>query len=95
LIEFHPSVKKGKYFNVADGIISHLTNECGRNVHDNKLVTATAGSFEKTTYNKDSDRKQVADLESSPSYWSDYCNSSEDIPTSQKVGDTSPEFSEP
>jgi hypothetical protein len=87
--QFPPSVKEGKYFNVTEGIISHLTKECGGNVHDRKLVATTAGSFEKTTYNKDSDRKQVADLESRPSSWSDYCNSSKDIPASQKVEDAS------
>jgi hypothetical protein len=83
--QFSPSVKKGEYFNVAEGIISHLTKECGGNVHDNKLVAATADSFEKTTYNKDSDRKQVADLESTPSYWSDYCNNSEDVPRTRNT----------
>jgi hypothetical protein len=50
--QFPPSVKKGKYFDVAEGIISHLTKECGGNVHDSKLVATTAGSFEKTTYKK-------------------------------------------
>jgi hypothetical protein len=36
-------------FDVPDGIIAHLTRECGRKVHGHKAVEATSGSFEKRT----------------------------------------------
>jgi hypothetical protein len=45
--QFPPSVKKGKYFDVPDGVIAHLTRECGGNVHDRDVVDVTSGSFEK------------------------------------------------
>jgi hypothetical protein len=35
---------------VPDGIIAHLTRECGGNVHDRHVVEVTSGSFEKETY---------------------------------------------
>jgi hypothetical protein len=53
---FPPLVKKGKaedYFGneveieVPNGIIAHLTMECGGNVHDRHVVDVTSGSFEK------------------------------------------------
>jgi hypothetical protein len=34
---------------VPDGIIAHLTRECGGNVHDHDVVEVTCGSFEKET----------------------------------------------
>jgi hypothetical protein len=48
-------VKKGKVtdgrnemeIDVPDGIIAHLTKECGGNVHDSHVVDVTSGSFEK------------------------------------------------
>jgi hypothetical protein len=37
--QFPPSVKKGtRGFDVPDGIIAHLTRECGGNAHDDKVV---------------------------------------------------------
>jgi hypothetical protein len=44
--QFPPSVKKGTWFDVPDGIIAHLTKECGGNVHGH-LVDITSGSFKK------------------------------------------------
>jgi hypothetical protein len=52
---FRPSVKKGdgwrpgKEFDVPDGIIAHLTRECGGNLHDCHVVHGTSGSLEKET----------------------------------------------
>jgi hypothetical protein len=46
---FPPSVKKGRQFDVPDGIIAHLTRECGGNVHDRHVVDVTCGSFEQET----------------------------------------------
>jgi hypothetical protein len=45
---FPPLVKKRK-FDIPDGIIAHLTRECGGNVHDRNIVAVTCGSFEKET----------------------------------------------
>jgi hypothetical protein len=36
--------------NVPDGIITHLTRECGGNVHNRNVVDVTCGSFEKETH---------------------------------------------
>jgi predicted RNase H-like nuclease (RuvC/YqgF family) len=59
--QFPPSVKKvtvtGVIYpekrkveiDVPDGIIAHLTRECGGNVHDRHVVDVTCGSFEKET----------------------------------------------
>jgi hypothetical protein len=60
-----PSVKKGGQFDVPDGIIAHLTRECGGNVHDRHAVDITCGSFEKETYGASDNRaaKNAADLE--------------------------------
>jgi hypothetical protein len=57
---FPPSVKKGKLrhsdgsetgeiCDIPDGIIVHLTKECGGNVHDHHVVEVTCGSFENGT----------------------------------------------
>jgi hypothetical protein len=58
--QFPPSVKKGKLhddkgkeiddmYDIPDGIIAHLTRECGGNVHDRHVVEVTSGSLEKET----------------------------------------------
>jgi hypothetical protein len=59
LKQFPPSVKKGKLrysttnketdttYDIPDGIIAHLTRECGGNVHFRRVVNVTCGSFEK------------------------------------------------
>jgi hypothetical protein len=44
--QFPTSVKKGADFDIPDGIIAHLTRECGGNVHDHHIVEVTSGSFE-------------------------------------------------
>jgi predicted nucleic acid-binding Zn-ribbon protein len=46
---FVPFVKQGGQFGVPNGIIAHLTRECGGNVHDYDVVEVTSGSFEKVT----------------------------------------------
>jgi hypothetical protein len=43
-------MKKGSQFYVPNGIIAHLTRECGGNVHNGRIVDVTCGSFEKETY---------------------------------------------
>jgi hypothetical protein len=56
-----PSVKKWKLrltsgtestrmYGIPDGIIAHLTRECGGNLHDANVVEVTCGSFEKEIY---------------------------------------------
>jgi hypothetical protein len=49
-----PLVNKGRTglcgeYGVPCGIITYLTRECGRNVHDCQVVEVTSGSFEKET----------------------------------------------
>jgi hypothetical protein len=77
--QFPPSVKKGKYFDVPDGIIAHLTRECGGNVHDGDVVDVTCGSFEKETHGEMYAAKNAADLETDSQFCSAYCMN-EDIP---------------
>jgi hypothetical protein len=51
--QFPPLVNKGKIqiqreeIVIPDGIIAHLTRECGGNVHDHHIIDITSGSFEK------------------------------------------------
>jgi hypothetical protein len=100
--QFPLSLKKGKLrysdddetdemYDIPDGIIAHLTRECGGNVHDRNVVDVTSGSFEKETiranwhsgvFDNDPDyaAKNVADLESDSYFGSAYRNSSKDIP---------------
>jgi hypothetical protein len=100
--QFHPSVKKGKLrcddpdetdeiCDVPDGIIAHLTRECGGNVHDRHVVEVTSGSFENETeganpcsgaYNNRNDcaANKVADLETGLCFCSAYRKRREDIP---------------
>jgi hypothetical protein len=47
--QFLPSVKKGKHFDLPDGIIGHLTKICRWNAFDRTIVPVTTRSFEKTT----------------------------------------------
>jgi hypothetical protein len=86
-----PSVKKVGDLNVPDGIIAHLTRECGGNVHDHHVVDITSGSFEKETcganphsgaYNNNANcpAKNTADLETGSGFFSAFRNNSEDIP---------------
>jgi hypothetical protein len=84
-------VKKGKDFDVPDGIIAHLTRVCGGNVHGRHVVNVTCGSFEKETYranprsgacNNDPKwaRKSAADLETDSAFFSAYCWKTANIP---------------
>jgi hypothetical protein len=98
--QFPPSMKKGKVksiwtneeveFDVPDGIIAHLTRECGGNVHDRHVVDVTSGSFEKENiganphsgaYNNDPycAAKNAADLETDSIFGSAYRYREEDI----------------
>jgi hypothetical protein len=76
---------------IPDGIITHLTRECGGNVHDRDAINVTSGSFENETYganphsggfhsHPDYAAKEAADLEAFSCFWSAYRNSSEEIP---------------
>jgi hypothetical protein len=48
--QFPPLAKRGKHFDVPDGIIAHLTRERGGNVHDHHIVEVTSESFERGTH---------------------------------------------
>jgi archaellum component FlaC len=89
--QFPPSVKKGKYFDLPNGITAHLTRECGGNVHDRHVVDVTCGSLEKETCGAnphsgafdnrpDCAAKNAADLESHSQFFSAYRYKKEDIP---------------
>jgi hypothetical protein len=76
---------------VPDGIIAHLTRECGGNVHNRNLVDVTSGSFEKETQganphsgaydnNPKWAAKNTADLETDSCFISAYRWKEEDIP---------------
>jgi hypothetical protein len=47
--QFPPSIKKVNGLGAPDGIIAHLTSECGGNVHEHHVVDVTSGSFERET----------------------------------------------
>jgi hypothetical protein len=98
--QFRPSMKKGKgkdwqgkemEIDVPDGIIAHLTRECGGNVHDRHVVDVTSGSFEKETqganphsgaYQNRDDyaAKNAADLGNDSHFYSAFRDKEEDIP---------------
>jgi hypothetical protein len=90
--QFPPSLKEGAGgHNVPDGVIAHLTRECGGNVHDCRVVDVTSGSFEKETqganphsgaYNNDPRcaAKNVADFETDSCFLSAFRRKKEDIP---------------
>jgi hypothetical protein len=71
-------VRKEKEFNVPDGIIAHLTSECGGNVHDRHVVKVM---FEKETEgdHRRSGAKNAADLEVGSSFSSAFRKVREDI----------------
>jgi hypothetical protein len=68
--QFPPLIKKGGgrtvlrglEIDMPDGIIAHLTRECGGNVHDCRVVNVTAGSFEKRTIGLDPRSGEFKDL---------------------------------
>jgi hypothetical protein len=78
--EFPPSVKEGRSFDVPDGIITHVTRECGGNVHERHLVDVTSGSLEKETKGPFYGAKNAADLETDSLFGSAFRDDSEDIP---------------
>jgi hypothetical protein len=100
--QFPPLVKKGKLrdvdgdetdemYDIPDGIIAHLTRECGGNVHDGHVVDVTCGSFEKEIeganphsgafYNNPYyAAKNAADLETDSRFISACRTKEEDIP---------------
>jgi hypothetical protein len=99
--QFPPSVKKRKAksiwtneeveIDVPDGIIAHLTRECGGNVHDHNVIKVTSGSFEKVTIganpysgafnnNPSYAAKNAADLETNSCFHSAFRTKKEDIP---------------
>jgi hypothetical protein len=59
---FASSMKKGEEFDVPDGIVANLTRACRREVRDRKVLTVTAGLFEKTPDKMKDDPEQIADL---------------------------------
>jgi hypothetical protein len=91
---FTPFVKKGKRIDVPDGIIAHLTRECGGNVHDRHVVDVTCGSFEKETHGANphsgafcndpwNAAKNVADVESNSRFLSAHRKKEGDIPSTR------------
>jgi hypothetical protein len=83
-------VKKGGQFDVPDGIIAHVTRECGGNVHDRHVVDVTCGSFEKATVGANPHSgvwnnnpvyaaKNAIDLETGPWFRSAYRHINEQI----------------
>jgi hypothetical protein len=99
--QFPPLVKKRKLryddgsqtdeiYDIPDGIIAHLTRECGENVHDRHIVDVTSGSFEQETcganpYSGACDNKpyysakNTTDLETVSIFFSAYRRQEEDI----------------
>jgi hypothetical protein len=76
---FPPTVKKVKAgVEVPDGIIAHLTRECGGNVQDCSIVSITSSEVYKTDI-YDCSAKNVADLEADSFFCSDFRADSEDI----------------
>jgi hypothetical protein len=90
--QFLPSsVKKRGQFDVPDGIIAHLTRECGGDVHDRHVVDITSGSFETESYganphsgawnnNPNYAAKNAADLETNSYFHSAYRGYKGEIP---------------
>jgi hypothetical protein len=106
-IQFPPWVKKGRItlqeeeqeeeeekeeeIDVPDGIIAHLTRECGGNVHDRHVIDVTSGSFETETEGANPHSgawnnapncaaKNAVDLEADSLFQSAYRTREEDIP---------------
>jgi hypothetical protein len=87
-----PSIdRKGNYLDVPDGIIAHLTRECGGNVHDRHVIDVTSGLFEENIQGVNPDSglfescpwsaaKNTVDLEADSDLQSDLRWSVEDIP---------------
>jgi regulator of replication initiation timing len=73
---FPPSLKKGKdrynhEYDVPDGIIAHLTRECGGNVHDHNVVDVTSSTaLDECAFRNEA--SNTADLERNSYFVSDY-----------------------
>jgi hypothetical protein len=89
-----PSVKKGPKFDIPNGIIAHLTRECGGNVHDRHIIDVTPRSFEKEiggvnphsgAYNNHRDyaAQNLVSLETDSCFGSVYRDRPEDISDAQ------------
>jgi archaellum component FlaC len=100
--QFPPSMKKGKLrrsdgsetsgmHDIPEGIVAHLTRECGGKVHDCPVVEVTCGSLEKETQganphsgaygdHPDNAAKNAVDLETDSVFMSAYRSRFEDIP---------------
>jgi hypothetical protein len=77
---FPPSVKKGAQFDMPDGIIAHLTRECGGNVHDRHVVDVTGWSFKKETNSGGDAMKNIANMTDGSFLMSVYRKKEEDMP---------------
>jgi hypothetical protein len=82
--------KRKMEIEVPEGMIAHLTRECGGNVHDRHVVEVTCGSFEKETVGDNPHSgpvkndpkfaaKNAADLETDSRFHSAYRSPSEHI----------------
>jgi hypothetical protein len=65
---------------VPDGVIAHLTRECGGNVHDHNVVEGTWGSFEHETQKASNIAKNAADVRIDSDFASLYREKRERIP---------------
>jgi hypothetical protein len=84
-------VEREVEFEMPDGIIAHVTRQCGGNVHDHHVVEVTSGSFEHEAQGANphsgaydnkpySAAKNAADLETDSLFISAYRKREEDIP---------------
>jgi hypothetical protein len=68
-------------YGIPDGIIAHLTMECGGNVRDRCIVHVMCGSFEKETHGANPhSEKNAADLETYSHFLSPHRKKEERIP---------------
>jgi hypothetical protein len=77
---FTPLVKKGKDFDVPDGIIAHLTKTCKGNVHDRRVVEVMCRSFERKTEGASRGATNALDLYADSLFISAFREKEEDIP---------------
>jgi hypothetical protein len=47
--DFRDSRQTNEMYDIPDGIIAHLTRECGGNVHDRNVADVTSGSSSRST----------------------------------------------
>jgi hypothetical protein len=75
--QFAPLLVKVGKLDVPDGIISHLTKQCGGNVHDCNVVEVTSSS--PSTRSPSYAAKNIADFETGSFFYSAYCSTSENV----------------